>query len=50
MVSVAVKKIGGLFVHPIGRTSGNVIKGLSPGSVGKTTPNLGMSLMFRPIR
>jgi hypothetical protein len=50
MVSVPVQKIGGLFFHPIGRTSGKAIGGSSPGRVGKITPNLGMSSTFSPTR
>ena len=38
MVSVAVEKMGGLFVHPIGRTSGNAMSGSAPGGLGKATP------------
>jgi hypothetical protein len=34
MDSVAVKKMEGLFVHSMGKTSGKAIRGLSPGSVG----------------
>ncbi len=39
MVSVAVEKIGGLFFHPIGRTSGNATSGSSCRADGNTTPN-----------
>ena len=50
MVSVPVQKIGGLFFHPIGRTSGKAISGSLPGRVGKMTPNLGMSSTFSPTQ
>ena len=50
MVSVAVEKIGGLFVQPMGRTNGNATSGGSPGSVGKTTPSFGMSCTAMPMR
>ena len=48
-VSVAAVKMGGEFVHPIGRTRGRATSGGAPGLVGKTTPNLGMSLGFTAI-
>jgi hypothetical protein len=48
MVSVPVQKIGGLFFHPIGKTSGKAIRGSLPGRVGKMTPNLGMLSTFSP--
>ena len=43
IVSVAVKKMGGLLDHPIGNTSGNATSGSSPGNVGnrKYHPQLG---------
>ena len=50
MVSVAVEKMGGLLVHPMGRTSGKAMSGSAPGGVGKTTPSFGMSSMPRAIR
>ena len=50
MVLVAVEKMGGLFVQPIGRTNGNATSGGSPGSVGKTTPSFGMSCAAMPMR
>jgi hypothetical protein len=50
IVSVAVEKMGGLFDQPMGNTNGNATSGSSPGNVGNTTPNLGMSSMLRAIR
>mmetsp|Transcript_15619 Transcript_15619/g.35763 ORF Transcript_15619/g.35763 Transcript_15619/m.35763 type:complete len:111 (-) Transcript_15619:340-672(-) len=49
LVSVKDENIGGLFFHPIGKTSGNVIS-CSPGTLdGKTIPSFGMSSMLRQI-
>jgi len=50
IVSVAVEKMGGLLDHPMGNTNGNATSSSSPGNVGNTTPNLGMSSMLRAIR
>jgi len=46
-VLVAVQKMGGELVQPIGSASGNAISGLSDADVGKTTPNSGMCLGAR---
>ena len=42
-VSVAVQKMGALFFHPIGNTSGYAIRGFVGSLVGNMTPRRGMS-------
>jgi len=49
-VSVAAQKYGGDSVHPIGRTKGKATNGSVSGSVGNTTPSLGMSAVFNHTR
>jgi hypothetical protein len=50
MVSVAVEKMGELFFHPIGRTSGKAMSGSLLGGVGNATPNFGMSSIASVIQ
>ena len=48
-ILVAAQKMGGEFVHPMGKTRGKATKGSCPSLTGKTTPSLGMSSTARLI-
>ena len=47
IVSVAVQKAGPEFFHPIGRTEGKAMSGLSCCSGGKASVSLGISLITK---
>lgn len=48
IVSVAAQNAGNEFVHPIGNTSVEAVKGSLSIAVGKVTDNRGISPTFRP--
>ena len=48
-VSVAVEKVGGLFSHPMDKTSRNAINHSSPLAVRNTTPNCSMNVQIDTV-